>query len=212
MEAIEDLVSQLIQKYQEKGSLEQRIAQIEDVEKSIAESEDILRKIDSGLFSSNKQDLIQRQLEKFNKYYSSVSKRLYDESYAVEYSVVRSREGRLCYKFAPFATDNFSTGKKQGEIACFDMAYIMFADDEQIPCLHFILNDRKELVHDNQLLQIGALANENTEIQYVASILMDKLPAELNQEQNIVLKLSQRSKLFRIEEFQSMMSSGCSGR
>ncbi len=212
VEAIEDLVSQLIQKYQEKGSLEQRIAQIEDVEKSIAESEDILRKIDSGLFSSNKQDLIQRQLEKFNKYYSSVSKRLYDESYAVEYSVVRSREGRLCYKFAPFATDNFSTGKKQGEIACFDMAYIMFADDEQIPCLHFILNDRKELVHDNQLLQIGALANENTEIQYVASILMDKLPAELNQEQNIVLKLSQRSKLFRIEEFQSMMSSGCSGR
>lgn len=212
VEAIEDLVSQLFQKYHEKGSLEQRIAQIEDVERSIAESEEILREIDSGLFSSNKQDLIQRQLEKFNKYYSSVSKRLYDESYAVEFSVVRSREGQLCYKFAPFATDNFSTGKKQGEIACFDMAYIMFADDEQIPCLHFILNDRKELVHDNQLLQIGALANENPEIQYVASILRDKLPAELNQEQNIVLKLSQRSKLFRIEEFQSMMSSGCSGR
>ena len=62
------------------------------------------------------------------------------------------------------------------------------------------MNDRKELVHDNQLLQIGALANEHLEIQYVASILRDKLPNELNQEQNIVLKLSQRSKLFKIEE------------
>lgn len=79
------------------------------------------------------------------------------------------------------------------------MAYIMFADDEHIPCLHFIKNDGKELVHDNQLLQIGSLANEHIMIQYVASILRDKRPAELNREQDIVLKLSQHSKLFRIE-------------
>ena len=64
---------------------------------------------------------------------------------------MKNKEGKSCYKFAPFATDNFSTGKKQGEITCFDMAYIMFADDEQILCLHFILNDRTELVHDNQI-------------------------------------------------------------
>ncbi|MBR6105166.1 MAG: DUF2326 domain-containing protein [Paludibacteraceae bacterium] len=113
---------------------------------------------------------------------------------------MKNKEGKSCYKFAPFATDNFSTGKKQGEITCFDMAYIMFADDEQILCLHFILNDRTELVHDNQLLQIGALANEHLEFQYVAFTPRDKLPNDLNQEQNIVLKLSQRSNLFRIEE------------
>jgi len=200
VEALDELVAQLNLKYQEKGSLEQRIAQIEEVEKAISLNEEILKDIDSGLFSQSKQDLIQKQLDKFNHYYSAVSKRLYDESYAIEFSLVKNREGKSCYKFAPFATDNFSTGKKQGEITCFDMAYIMFADDEQIPCLHFILNDRKELVHDNQLLQIGALASEHIEIQYVASILRDKLPAELNQEQNIVLKLSQHSKLFRIEE------------
>lgn len=200
VEALDELVAQLNLKYQEKGSLEQRIAQIEEVEKAISLNEEILKDIDSGLFSKSKQDLIQKQLDKFNHYYSAVSIRLYDESYAIEFSLVKNREGKSCYKFSPFATDNFSTGKKQGEITCFDMAYIMFADDEQIPCLHFILNDRKELVHDNQLLQVGALASEHIEIQYVASILRDKLPAELNQEQNIVLKLSQHSKLFRIEE------------
>lgn len=200
VEALDELVAQLNLKHQEKGSLEQRIAQIDEVERTISLNEDILKDIDNGLFSQSKQDLIQKQLDKFNQYYSSVSKRLYDESYAIEFSLVKNKEGKSCYKFTPFATDNFSTGKKQGEITCFDMAYIMFADDEQIPCLHFILNDRKELVHDNQLLQIGALANEHLEIQYVASILRDKLPNELNQEQNIVLKLSQRSKLFKIEE------------
>ena len=200
VEALNELVSLLNQEYQEKGSLEQRIAQIEEVELSILENENILREIDNGLFSQSKQDLIQKQLDKFNQYYSTVSKRLYNESYAIEFSLAKNRDGKSCYKFAPFATDNFSTGKKQGEITCFDMAYIMFADDEQIPCLHFILNDRKELVHDNQLLQIGTLANERYEIQYVASILRDKLPIELNKEQNIVVKLSQHSKLFRIEE------------
>lgn len=196
---LDELVGQLNQRYQEKGSLEQRIAQIEDVEKEITANELLLSSIDSALFSAKKQDLVQQQLDKFNHYYSSISKRLYDEEYAIEYTLVRNREGKPCYKFAPFATDNFSTGKKQGEITCFDMAYILFADEEEIPCLHFVLNDRKELIHDNQLVHIGTLASEYQEIQYVASMLRDKLPPELDQEQNIVLKLSQHSKLFKIE-------------
>lgn len=200
IEALDELVAQLNLKYQEKGALEQRIAQIEEVDKAIALNEEILKDIDKGLFSQNKQDLVQKQLDKFNQYYSSISKRLYGESYAIEYSLVKNKEGKNTYKFAPFATDNFSTGKKQGEIACFDMAYIMFADDEKIPCLHFIVNDQKELVHDNQLMHIGTLANDHVDIQYVVAILRDKLPTELNKEENIVLKLSQHSKLFKIEE------------
>ena len=200
IEALDDLVAQLNLKYQEKGALEQRIAQIEEVDKAIALNEEILKDIDNGLFSQTKQDLVQKQLDKFNQYYSSISKRLYGESYAIEYSLVKNKEGKNTYKFAPFATDNFSTGKKQGEIACFDMAYIMFADDEKIPCLHFIVNDQKELVHDNQLMHIGTLANDHVDIQYVVAILRDKLPNELNKEENIVLKLSQHCKLFKIEE------------
>ena len=200
IEALDELVAQLNLKYQEKGALEQQITQIEEVDKTIALNEEILKDIDNGLFSQSKQDLVQKQLDKFNQYYSSISKRIYGESYAIEYSLVKNKEGKNTYKFAPFATDNFSTGKKQGEIACFDMAYIMFADDEKIPCLHFILNDQKELVHDNQLSHIGELANDHVDIQYVVAILYDKLPDELKKEENIVLKLSQHSKLFKIEE------------
>lgn len=203
MEELEEMVVQINQKYQEKGALEQRIDQINNVEKKIESNEAILNDIDKGLFSNNKKELIQKQLEKFNKYYSAVSKRLYNESYAIEFNLVKNKDGKYCYKFSPFATDNFSTGKKQGEITCFDMAYIMFADDEGIPCLHFILNDRKELVHGNQLLRIGSLANEHSNIQYVASILRDKLPSELNKKEYIILTLSQSSKLFRIEELQN---------
>ena len=95
---------------------------------------------------------------------------------------------------------NFSTGKKQGEITCFDIAYTLFADEEQIPCYHFLLNDKKELMHDNQLERIGRLVERRSEqVQFVASILRDKLPAGLNNEEFFVVKLSQTDKLFRIE-------------
>lgn len=89
--------------------------------------------------------------------------------------------------------------KKQGKTSCFDLAYTQFADEENIPCLHFLLNDKKELMHDNQLVKIADFANRNN-IQFVASILKDKLPPEINKEEYFVVKLSQNDKLFRIEE------------
>ncbi|MDT2672715.1 DUF2326 domain-containing protein, partial [Enterococcus dongliensis] len=52
-------------------------------------------------------------------------------------------------------------GKKQGEIICFDLAYILFAREESIPKLDFILNDKKELMHGNQLLKIAVVLVSN---------------------------------------------------
>ena len=92
-----------------------------------------------------------------------------------------------------------SSGKKQGEISCFDLAYTMFADEENIPCLHFLLNDKKELMDDKQLVKIADFVNKNN-IQFVASILKDKLPEEINKEEYFIVKLSQDDKLFRIKE------------
>lgn len=108
-----------------------------------------------------------------------------------------NRKNQRIYKFSAFNT-NFSSGKKQGEISCFDIAYTLFADEENIPCLHFLLNDKKELMHDNQLVNIARLVKAKG-IQFVASILRDKLPEELNDENYFVVKLSQEDKLFRIE-------------
>ena len=60
-----------------------------------------------------------------------------------------------------------------------------------------ILNDKKELMHDNQLLEISKVVKKNN-IQLVISILKDKLPSELLNDSNVVLELSQESKLFKI--------------
>jgi hypothetical protein len=48
-------------------------------------------------------------------------------------------------------------------------------------------------------MKIARLMNSKG-IQFVASILKDKLPEELNRNEYIVVKLSQGDKLFRIED------------
>ena len=145
--------------------------------------------------------LFRSQVNKFNRHFSAVSKEIYGEQYALKVDPVTNKKGQRLYKFSSFNT-NLSSGKKQGEISCFDIAYILFADEENIPCLHFLLNDKKELMHDNQLLKIAQVVNR-LGIQFVASILKDKLPEELNRSEFFVLKLSQDDKLFRIEDRKS---------
>lgn len=195
-EDLERLIGELNTKYEKKGELESILNQLNTIESNLNELNNELAKIDDVLFSEEFRSGIQEQINKFSSYFSKVSDRLYGEKYGLEYDIV-TRKGRRIYKFNPFNL-NFSTGKKQGEIVCFDIAYILFADEENIPCMHFLLNDKKELMHDNQLLRIAELVNE-VGIQFVASILKDKLPEELNRDEYIVLKLSQEDKLFRIE-------------
>ena len=55
-------------------------------------------------------------------------------------------------------------------------------------------------MHDNQLQKIAQLVNDKG-IQFVASILKDKLAEELNREEYFVVKLSQTDKVFRVENY-----------
>lgn len=196
-EELEKVINALNEQYTRKGEYGAILTQIESVEESMAKFNEDLRNIDEGLFSKDFKTKVDEQLSKFNDIFSEISDELYDERYSVKEDVVRTTKGQSVYKFSVIGT-NLSSGKKQGEISCFDIAYILFADQESIPCLHFILNDKKELMHDNQLVKLADIANREN-IQFVASILEDKLPAELRNEAYYVVKLSQNDKLLRIE-------------
>lgn len=193
---LEEIIKQLNDLYQKKGAYESAINNITEVEDVISELNEELNIIDSTLFSSHFQDQINGQLAKFNVIFSDFSEKLYEEQYAIKCDPV-TKQGKQIYKFAPIDV-NFSTGKKQGEISCFDLAYTKFADIECIPCLHFILNDKKELVHGNQLNKLAQIANEEN-IQFVASILEDKLTPELRNPEYYIVELCEDEKLLRIE-------------
>lgn len=196
-EELEKVIGELTEKHRKKGEFESIIQQLNEVETNIKEFNKQLNEIDNELFSDSFEQIVKRQLNKFNKHFASISNELYGEQYAIKYDIITNSKGQRLYKFSSFNA-NMSSGKKQGEISCFDMAYTLFADEENIPCLHFLLNDKKELMHDNQLLKIADFANRNN-IQFVASILKDKLPSDINKVEYFVVKLSQDDKLFRIE-------------
>ncbi|MDH4263586.1 MAG: DUF2326 domain-containing protein [Spirochaetia bacterium] len=196
-EELENLISELNENYRQKGEYENIIKQISEVESSIKNYNIDLELIDKQLFSEEFEQTVKNQVNKFNMYFSQISNALYGEKYAIKYDKVTNRKNQRLYKFSAFNT-NLSSGKKQGEISCFDIAYTLFADSEEIPCLHFLLNDKKELMHHNQLLKISNLVIQHN-IQFVASILKDKLPSELNNPDYFTVILSQEEKLFRIE-------------
>lgn len=194
---LEKIINALNEQYKRKGEYGAILSQIELVEETITKYNEDLKNIDNGLFSQDFKTKIDDQLSKFNDIFSEISDELYNERYSVKEDVINNSKGQSVYKFSIIGT-NLSSGKKQGEISCFDIAYTLFADKESIPCLHFILNDKKELMHDNQLIKLAEIANREN-IQFVASILEDKLPIELRNEDYYVVKLSQNDKLLRIE-------------
>ncbi len=197
-EELEKIIAELTEKHRKKGEYENIIHQLSEVDSNLKEFNKQLSEIDNELFSDNFEQIVKSQLNKFNKHFASISSELYGEQYAIKPDIITNKKGQRLYKFSSFNA-NMSSGKKQGEISCFDLAYTLFADEENIPCLHFLLNDKKELMHDNQLIKIADFVNRKN-IQFVASILKDKLPIEINREEYFVVKLSQSDKLFRIKE------------
>lgn len=196
-EELEKIINDLNEQYTRKGEYSAVLSQIETSDITMTKFMDELNSIDKELFSTDFRNKVDEQLSKFNDIFSNISDELYDERYSVKEDIVFNRKGQPIYKFSIIGT-NLSSGKKQGEISCFDIAYTLFADQEGIPCLHFILNDKKELMHDNQLVKLAKIANSEN-IQFIASILEDKLPIELKRNEYYVVKLSQGDKLFRIE-------------
>lgn len=198
-EDLEHLIGELNIKHMKKGEYETIIAQIDDSNANIDNLENEIEEIGKILFSDDFEALLKKQIDSFNKIFSTISNELYGEKFALKYDKEKNKEnGQVLYKFNAFNL-NMSTGKKQGEILCFDLAYILFADSENLPCFHFLLNDKKELMHVNQLSRVEPFLKEK-KIQLVVSILKDKLTDEILQNAHTAVELSQDDKLFKIEK------------
>lgn len=196
-EELEKIIFELNEKYRIKGEYESIISQLNEVEENIDTLNEQINNIDNYLFSGDFEILLKEQVKKFNKIFSNISQELYGEKYALTFKKETNKKEQQFYKFNAFNA-NMSSGKKQGEILCFDLAYLLFADEEQLPCLHFLLNDKKELMHDNQLIKVAEFV-QNRNIQLIISILKDKLPVAVLDKAHIAVELSQQEKLFKIE-------------
>lgn len=190
-EDLEKIVQDLTKQYERKGNLEEQ-------KRLWVSSNEKIERIDRDLsvinddISSN-DELINNRVTQFNKYFTKMSETLYDENYILTPLQKESGYDLIVTNIE----GNPSTGKKKGQIAAFDFAYIQFADDLDINCLHFILHDQLENIHDNQLSTLIDVAN-GINGQYIVPILRDKIPANVDISQYERLVLSQDNKLFKL--------------
>jgi uncharacterized protein YydD (DUF2326 family) len=191
VEDFEKTILDLNKQFERKGNLEeQKRLWLYSIDK-LDEIDNNLDTINQGIVSKDSQ--IQNRITQFNKFFSVISNSLYGETY-----LLSSQKNEKGYELIVTNLEgNPSTGKKKGQIAAFDFAYIQFADKLDIECLHFIMHDQLETIHDNQLNTIVEVAN-SINAQYIVPILRDKIPSSIDISEFEVLSLSQNDKLFRI--------------
>ena len=137
---LEEIIATINEKYRQKGEYENIISQLTEAEENLEQYNNELNVLDKKLFSDEFEENLKKQINIFNRYFSTVSNELYGERYALKYDKIINKNGQQLFKFSSFNT-NLSSGKKQGEILCFDLAYTIFADEQNIPTLHFLLKE-----------------------------------------------------------------------
>jgi uncharacterized protein YydD (DUF2326 family) len=190
-ENLENLILETNKLSEKKGNLEEQKRVWESSLEKLKNIDNELLAINSGIISQD--DLIQSRIEHFNTFFSNISNDLYSEYY-----LLSSQKTDKGYDLVITNIEgNPSAGKKKGQIAAFDFAYIKFADSLDINCLHFIMHDQLENIHDNQLNIIIEVANDLNG-QYIVPILRDKVPSNIDIEKLKVISLSQNNKLFKV--------------
>lgn len=177
--------------FERKGNLEER-------KKFWITSNEKLNRINEELESINseinsKDSIIQKRITLFNKYFTKISSLLYGEEY-----LLSSQKSERGYDLIVTNIEgNPSTGKKKGQIAAFDFAYILFAEEIELKFIRFIMHDQLENMHDNQLSTILIDLANSINCQFVLPIVSDKIPADIDIEKYIILRLSENNKLFK---------------
>lgn len=192
VEELQDIISELNGFYEQKGKLTEQKSVWEKSNKELEEIEKSLVKMSNEIES--KDMLIQEKIADFNKIFSKFSSKLDGV-----HSLLSAEPENGIYKFSISNIEgNPGTGTKKSQMASFDLAYIAFADENKIPCLHFVLQDQIENVHANQITNLFTDLVNQVNCQYVLPVLRDKLPNDIDITHLEVLSLSSKDKFFKL--------------
>jgi uncharacterized protein YydD (DUF2326 family) len=200
------IVSSANKFYEQKGRLEEELDYLHKIESSIEVDGKRIDEINDVINTGTLKETLEAKVTKFNQFFSTYSQQFYDERFILspDYS-----QDSGAYKFNIANVDgNLGDGKKKGLIAAFDLAYISYANSEHIKSPQFVMHDRIEGIHGNQLRSLFDVVNSTAfNGQYIASVLSGKFSelqlANRYLDENKILELSQTDKLFKIEPQES---------
>ena len=149
--------------------------------------------------SKSLNEQIDDNLQRLNKILKRISLELYGEQYKLVRREVDDKGKPLVFlQFELLGvTTNPGTGEKKGQITAFDLAYIEYAEEMDIPHLNFILHDQIENIDGRQIVTILEKLVPTINCQYVAPILRDKVPSGIDLARYTIIELSKDDKLFK---------------
>lgn len=184
---IEDLSMQ-------KGELRQSINLLEEQEQTKTDLLERLQQIEEEIDNEKVED----KMKTFNQIFSTYCYKLYGEKYILAYNSNWKKEKKFPVT-AESLGGNVGTGKKKALIVAFDLAYMKYAETMGFQFPDFVIHDKLENTHINQLKTIFEIC-ENIDGQYILPILRERIDKIDKDYVNnaIVLELSENDKFFRV--------------
>ena len=178
----------------EKGKI---VNSLEILEKAEKEEKEIIFKIEEKeKMTSTKTDEI---MKNFNIIFSDYSKKLYNENFLISYNENWKKEKGAFPVTCEGINGQVGTGTKKAIIVAFDLAYLEYSNKAKIDCPKFLIHDKLENTHINQIKTIFDIS-EKINGQFIVPILKERVQAiDLNIiNKCTILELSENSKLFKI--------------
>ena len=177
-----------------KGEIQQSINLLEEQEQARSKFSKELVKIEEQMRS----DGVEEKIKKFNQVFSGYCDKLYGEKYLLAYNQKWKEEGKFPVSIAALG-GNVVTGKKKAVIVAYDLAYMEYSIDAGIQVPYFVIHDKMENTHINQLRTIFEICDD-IEGQYIIPILrerIDKIDTKYIEKAK-VLELSSTNKFFGV--------------
>ena len=177
-----------------KGEIQQSINLLEEQEQARSKFSKELVKIEEQM----KSDGVEEKIKKFNQVFSGYCDKLYGEKYLLAYNEKWKEEGKFPVSIAALG-GNVGTGKKKAVIVAYDLAYMQYSIDAGIQVPYFVIHDKMENTHINQLRTIFEICDD-IEGQYIIPILrerIDKIDTKYIEKAK-VLELSSTNKFFGV--------------
>lgn len=178
----------------QKGEIIQSIKLLEEQERI---KNDICTKIQE-IEAQIDENEIDKKMKIFNNIFSEYCEKLYGEKYLLAYNSNWKTEDKFPVSVASFG-GNVGTGKKKAVIVAFDLAYMKYAEEMHIFAPQFVIHDKLENTHINQLKTIFEIC-QNINGQYIIPILRERIDKVETTyiEAAKVLELSSDDKFFRV--------------
>lgn len=177
-----------------KGEIKQSIQLLEEQE---AIRQDLNKELED-IESKMENDGIDEKIKNFNQFFSDYCDRLYGEKYLLAYNKNWKEEKKFPISIASLG-GKVGTGKKKAVIVAFDLAYMQYSIYMGIKVPQFVIHDKMENTHKNQIKTIFEICEE-IDGQYIMPILrerIDKVDQKYVQKAK-VLELSTNNKFFGI--------------